>query len=134
MRVGNGFAAALVVAAVGTIAPGCEGDTEAFGRICAAPFGGGTACVPAEKGPATAWQQAEAEGEPPIEMWVERPEEMTLDDLVKSEQNLTRWFATVDEVIEYVRDTQRNAESYKLTLEGRLGMSLRSPTISRRPR
>jgi hypothetical protein len=58
-------------------------------------------------------------------MWVEPPAEMTLDDLVRSGQSLNRWFATIDKVIEYVRDTQRSAESYKLTLDGRLNIWLR---------
>jgi hypothetical protein len=123
---GNGYAAALVVAVAGTFVPGCEGDKEAFGRICAAPFGGGTSCVPAKEGPASAWQEAEAQGELPIEMWVEPPEEMTLDELVTSGENLNRWFATIDKVIEYLRDTEGSAESYKWSMEARLGLWLKS--------
>lgn len=124
MRTANGWAAALVVAAGGTFVPGCsssDGD-EPFGRICAAPLGGEAHCE--ESGPATAWMKAASRGSPPIEMWVERPEGMTNDDLVTSEDNLKRWIATVDTVITYVRDTQRNAESYKETMAGRLGTSL----------
>jgi hypothetical protein len=34
MRMGNSLAAAFIVAVVGTIVPGCEGDEEPFGRIC----------------------------------------------------------------------------------------------------
>jgi hypothetical protein len=58
-------------------------------------------------------------------MWAERPAEMTLDELVKSDLNLKRWFEQVDKVIKYVRDTRRNAESYKVTMEGRLGVLLK---------
>jgi hypothetical protein len=128
MRVGNCWAAALVVAVGGTFVPGCgssEGDYEPFGRICAAPYGGGTYCVPAKEGPASAWREAEAEGSPPpIEMWADLPAEMTRDDLVKSEQNLLRWFATIDKVVEYVRDERRDAESYKWSMQGHLGIML----------
>src|SRR5687767_8374745 len=102
MRVGNCWAAALVVAVGGTFVPGCgssEAGYEPFGEICAAPYGGGTHCVPAEEGPASAWSKAESEEwPPPIEMWVALPKDMTRDDLVKSEQDLKRWFATIDKV------------------------------------
>jgi hypothetical protein len=57
-------------------------------------------------------------------MWVERPKEMTLDDLVRSEDNLKRWFATIDKVVEYVRDERRDAESYKWSMQGHLGILL----------
>lgn len=124
MRVGSGFTAALVVAAMGTFVPGCSEGPKPFGRICAAPWGGGTSCVPAEEGPESAWQKAITGWEPPIEMWAERPKEMTLDELVMSEQNLTRWFATTDKAIEYVRDTQRNADSFKVTLDGHVRILL----------
>jgi hypothetical protein len=59
-----------------------------------------------------------------MEMWVEPPEEMTRDDLVKSEQNLKRWFATTDKVVEYVRDEKRDAESYKWSMQAHIGIML----------
>jgi hypothetical protein len=81
--------------------------------------------VPAEEGPASAWDEAMASGSLPVAMWVEPSGGMTLDDLVSSVNNLGRWFATIDKVIEYVRDTQGNAESYKVTMDGKLGALLR---------
>jgi hypothetical protein len=81
--------------------------------------------VPAEEGPASAWDEAMASGSLPVAMWVEPSGGMTLDDLVSSGNNLGRWFATIDKVIEYVRDTQGNAESYKVTMDGKLGALLR---------
>jgi hypothetical protein len=128
MRVGNGLAAALVVGAAGTFVPGClsSGSTyEPFGRICAVAAGGEDVCVPAEEGPASAWTEAMATGSLPVAMWVEPSGGMTLEDVVRSGHNLGRWFATIDKVVEYVRDTERNAESYKVTLDGKLGALLR---------
>jgi hypothetical protein len=128
MRVGNGFCAALVVAAAGTFVPGClsSGDTYVpFGRICAVAGGGEEVCVPAEEGPASAWSEAMETGSLPVAMWVEPSGGMTLEDVVRSGDNLGRWFATIDKVIAYVRDTKGNAESYKVTMEGKLGAWLR---------
>ncbi|HZF48222.1 MAG TPA: hypothetical protein VE093_06215 [Polyangiaceae bacterium] len=128
MRMGNGLAAALVVAAAGTFVPGClsSGSTyQPFGRICAVAAGGEEVCVPAEEGPASAWSEAMATGSLPVAMWVEPSGGMTLEDVVRSGDNLGRWFATIDKVIAYVRDTKGNAESYKVTMEGKLGAWLR---------
>ncbi|HZF51380.1 MAG TPA: hypothetical protein VE093_22140, partial [Polyangiaceae bacterium] len=128
MRMGNGLSAALVVAAAGTLVPGClsSGDTYVpFGRICAVAGGGVEVCVPAEEGPASAWSEAMATGSLPVAMWVEPSGGMTLDDVVRSVDNLDRWFATIDKVLAYVRDTERSAESYKVTMEGKLGAWLR---------
>jgi hypothetical protein len=106
--------------------PGClwSGDPSK-GRICAAPAEGGEHCVPATYDPAGAWEKADAHGKLPIQMWAERPEEMTLDELVKSRDNLNRWLADVDKALGYVRETQRNAESYRASLDGKLGIRMR---------
>ncbi len=95
------------------------------GRICASPAEGGEFCVPANYDPAVAWDKASAHGGLPIQMWAERPEEMTFDELVGSRDNLNRWLADVDKALRYVRDTQRNAESYRASLDGTLGARLR---------
>ena len=143
MRMGNGFTAALVVVAAGTFVPGClsSGDTYVpFGRICAVAGGGEEVCVPAEEGPASAWSEAMATGSLPVAMWVEPSGGMTLEDVVRSGDNLGRWFATIDKVIAYVRDTKGNAESYKVTMEaswahgsGRPGIAKKSSSRRRRP-
>ena len=46
--------------------------------------------------------------------------------LLRSGENLNRWFATIDKVIEYLRDTEGSAESYKWSMEARLGLWLKS--------
>ncbi|MCK6587126.1 MAG: hypothetical protein HUU21_24275 [Polyangiaceae bacterium] len=51
--------------------------------------------------------------------------------LIKSAQNLEKWFAMTDKVVEYVRDTQRNAESYRLTLGGHVRILLENADPSR---
>lgn len=120
---GNGVAAALVVAAVGGFVPAClwSGSDAEFGKICAEADGGEAECVPAEEGPAEAWSRAKAHGSLPIQMWVEQPDSMSLDQLVTSQANMNTWFETIDSVLKYVRGTEGDAESYRATLGGKLG-------------
>jgi hypothetical protein len=50
---------------------------------------------------------------------------MTLDELVESRDHLKAWFADIDKVLSYVRDTKQSAESYKASLDGNLGALLK---------
>ena len=89
---------------------------DSLGSFCAAPANGQEHCVSSDRSPADAWNRAAAEGELPIAMWAKWPSGMTVDELVKSPARLKAWFADTDKVLSYVRDTQRNAESYKASL------------------
>jgi hypothetical protein len=126
MRRPDLFAAALLVAAAGTSVPGCSfPDAQSLGRFCASPAEGGEFCVSSFDDPSSAWTKAAEHGSLPIQMWAEYPQAITLDHLVKSRDDLDRWFADVDRVVTYVRDTQGSAESYKASMEGKLGGLLR---------
>jgi molecular chaperone GrpE (heat shock protein) len=118
---GNGFCVvAFAATAMGIVLPGCLwSEDESIGRICASPAQGGEYCVPATWDPASVWADAEKNGSLPIQMWAEWPKETTLDELVKDPDKLHRWFADIDKVTKYVRDTQGSAESYRASLDGR---------------
>jgi hypothetical protein len=77
-----------------------------------------------DQDPADAWQKAERHGPMPIQMWAKWPTDVTLDQLVASRDRLNAWFADIDRVLTYVRDTQKNAESYRASMAGNLGASL----------
>jgi hypothetical protein len=62
-----------------------------------------------------------ADGGVPVEMWAEWPESVTIAQLAESGERLKAWYADVDTVLAYVRDTKRSAESYKASMEGHLG-------------
>ncbi|KYF50988.1 hypothetical protein BE08_39985 [Sorangium cellulosum] len=96
-----------------TVAPA---HAESFGSFCAVPVQGEEHCVSSDRSPADAWNRAAANGELPIAMWAKWPSGMTADDLVKSPARLKAWFTDTEKVLSYVRDTQRNAESYKASL------------------
>ncbi len=61
-------------------------------------------------------------------MWATWPSAVTLDGVVESPDKLDAWFADIDKVVAYLRDTKRNAESYKASLEGNLDSLLRQAT------
>ena len=61
-------------------------------------------------------------------MWAEPLPGVTIDEVVASEERLRDWFTNIDTVLAYVRDTQKNAESYKASMEGNLGMLLKQST------
>jgi hypothetical protein len=98
---------------------------DSVGRFCAAPVNGNAYCVSSSRSPADAWNQAAIHGRLPIEMWAEWPSDVTLDELVGSRERLEAWFADTDKVLSYVRDTQKNAESYKASMAGRLSTLMR---------
>ncbi|WP_437481681.1 hypothetical protein WME75_38810 [Sorangium sp. So ce1014] len=96
-----------------TVAPAYA---ESLGSFCAAPVQGEEHCVSSDRSPADAWNRAAADGELPIAMWAKWPSGLTVDDIAKSPARLRAWLADTDKVLAYVRDTQRNAESYKASL------------------
>ncbi|WP_437810837.1 hypothetical protein [Sorangium sp. So ce1078] len=77
-------------------------------------------CVDASEGPGSAWSKAKARGALPIQMWALGPSGVMLDDLVASEAELRAWFDNIDRAVAYVRDEEKNAESLRATLHGRL--------------
>ncbi len=121
------FAAAAAFA-LGAFAPGCSPKSGPAappdGRLCAASVGGANFCVSSAEGPAAAWDKA-AQGTMPIQMWAEPSGILTFDQLVASTDLLNDWFANIDVVLAYVRDTQKNAESYRASMDGNLGLMLK---------
>lgn len=114
---------ALVVVLLGAIAPGCfpaSDDASKQGSLCAKSAQGSSHCGRSSGGPEGPWKAALADGGLPIEMWAERPDSLTLAQLVENADNLRAWFADIAIALAYVRDTQRSAESYKASMEGRL--------------
>ena len=95
-------------------------DTAAVGTLCAAGATGGQFCAPSTGDPGVLWKQA-AGGGLPIQMWAQWPSNLTIDQLVSSTAALQAWFADMDKVLAYVRDTQKNAESYRATMAGNMG-------------
>ncbi len=51
-------------------------------------------------------------------MWAKRPSEVTLDQLVQSQDKLVDWFGDIDTASSYVRDTKQSAESYRASMAG----------------
>jgi hypothetical protein len=110
---------ALAVAALGASTPGCwQPPLYPLGSFCAAPAAGGEHCVSADQGPAAAWDQAAQAGPLPIQVWAKWPSEVTVDQLVASQDKLAPWFRDIDTASFYVRDTQRSAESYHASMAG----------------
>src|SRR5689334_21292769 len=124
---GKRFCAAALVALLGGLLPGCLWDFtgEDTGQICAISVGGDEHCVSSSDDPAVAWDAAAADGSLPIQMWAKWPEETTIDDLVRSRDKLHRWFDDINKAGAYVRGTKGSAESYRASLDGRLGQLLR---------
>ncbi|WP_437569031.1 hypothetical protein [Sorangium sp. So ce542] len=126
---------AILVAAVASVALGAAGsaclwgrEEHAPGRFCAQSNTSVVEhCVDASEGPGTAWREAEADGELPIQMWAVEPSGAMLDDLAANAAALRAWFDNIDRAVAYVRDEQKNAESLRATLHGRLlGLLLKS--------
>jgi hypothetical protein len=110
---------AIAVLAFGAFAPGCaSAPDESLGSLCAKAEPGEKHCVRANLGPDGPWKDALAGGGLPIQMWATPPDAMTLDELVSSADNLKAWYADIDTVLGYVRDTQQNAESYHASMGG----------------
>lgn len=118
--------AAAGALALGVSASGClwEPSDDSLGRFCAKPTNGDEGdkayCVGANRSPGDAWNLAERHGDLPIEMWAEPPRDVSMRELVASEDMVALWLDHVDKVAVYVRDQERNAESYAATLAGRL--------------
>ena len=115
----------VFVGAFGIAAPGsgCSWfDThENEGRICGSPMEGGDYCMPANSGALAAWNDAMAHGSEPIQMWAEWPETVGVTQLVVNPQLLNAWLDDVQTVLDYLRITRGNAESYHASLSGKLG-------------
>jgi len=110
---------ATAVLVLGVTAPGCaRAPDPSLGSYCASPGEGGEFCVSANQSPAGAWNQAERNGKPPIQMWATWPSTVPLDALIGSTEKLKAWFADTDTAFAYVRDTKQNAESYQASLSG----------------
>jgi hypothetical protein len=58
-------------------------------------------------------------------MWVEWPDNIELKELVTRPDLLNAWLNDIRVVLDYVRVTQNNAESYQASLSGKLGDDLR---------
>jgi hypothetical protein len=58
-------------------------------------------------------------------MWAERPQAVTLDDLVRSRSKLDAWFANIDQVVFYLREDAQSAESFQASMDGRMGALLK---------
>ncbi|XXY46307.1 hypothetical protein WME91_40535 [Sorangium sp. So ce269] len=114
---------AAAAVALGATVAGClwkSGD-ESLGSFCAAPDTGfDEYCVAVSLGPDSAWSKAEANGALPIQMWAQWPSSVQHDEFLASETDLTAWFDNLDEVVSYVRDEEKNAESLRATLAGKL--------------
>jgi len=116
----------LFVGALGVFVPGCfGGNDESEGKICASPVEDGTYCVPSSSGPAGAWNDAKAMGSEPIQMWAVWPDNIELKDVVANPYQLDAWLDDVRTLMDYLRVTQGNAESYHASLAGKLGDDLR---------
>jgi hypothetical protein len=116
--------ATLTFPVLGAFAPGCVPAPDAtLGSFCASPAEGGEYCVSANQSPAGAWNTAALHGGPPIQMWATPPSDVTRDELVASPDKLQAWFADIDTVLSYLRDT-KSAESYQASMAGKLGTLL----------
>ncbi|MBK9262858.1 MAG: hypothetical protein IPM54_24025 [Polyangiaceae bacterium] len=128
MKRTNTWGALGLVVAMGMAVPGCflfgANDEEVRWEVCASPIESRTHCVSASSGPGAAWERAAANGAEPIEMWVERADGTPLDEWVSSPMMVDAYINVVEEVLDYLRVTQRNAESYHASLAGKLGRDL----------
>ena len=119
----------MIAMALGMGVPGCflfgNKDEKSEGRICASPVEGGNHCVSASSGPSEAWNNAALAGTEPIQMWAEWPENVDMGEVVASPFLLNEWLGDVQTVVDYLRITQRNAESYHASLSGKLGNDIR---------
>ncbi|TKC96416.1 hypothetical protein [Polyangium fumosum] len=119
------FFRAVLLAAAGALSSCFPGDDPSLGRFCASPSEGGEYCVSTERSPSSAWAEAKVHGTLPIQMWAEWPEDVTLDELVRSRGKLDAWFADIDEVLFSLRVNAQSAESYRASMDGRMGELLR---------
>jgi hypothetical protein len=127
--------AVLTAVALGALNAACLWTPDdSLGKLCAAPASGEEYCVESDHDPAAAWSQAEAHGAMPIQMWAKWPSRVSLDELVESRDRLTTWFGDFDRVVSYVRDTERNAESTRASLDGNMGVLLREASLRQEER
>jgi hypothetical protein len=125
MRKANFLWGAIIAFSLGASTSGCSAPAPdpSLGSFCAASTDGRQRCVSTNQGPAAAWNQV-SKSMMPIQMWAIRPEGVTLDQLLSDKHRLDLWLDDINTVLTYVRDTQKNAESYKASLEGNLGALL----------
>ena len=92
--------AVLPAVALGALNAGCLWTPDdSIGKLCAAPASGEEYCVESDHDPAAAWNQAEAHGSMPIQMWATWPSSVSLDEIVESRDRLTTWFGDFDRVV-----------------------------------
>jgi hypothetical protein len=110
------------VLGLGVAAPGCQlyRPDPSRGNVCAARTDGQAqgVCVPADQGPAAAWNQAVGDGRGPVQMWATWPNNLTLDSLVRDRNALGAWLSDANAVLSFT--STQNAESYRATLGGKL--------------
>ncbi|MDC3960052.1 hypothetical protein [Polyangium jinanense] len=119
------FFRAALLAATGALSSCFPGDDPSLGQFCASPSEGGEYCTSTKRGPSSAWAEAKAHGTLPIQMWAEWPEDVTREEVIRSRSKLDAWFADIDEVLFYLRVNAQSAESYRASMDGRLGDLLR---------
>ena len=87
------------------------------GQICAQAMSGPPHCIPADTNPSKAWDMAAGSGPLPIKMWAPYTKP-SADAMAEDPKALEEWLALNNKAIAYVRDVQKNAESYHATLGG----------------
>jgi hypothetical protein len=120
MKRTSAWGAVGLVIVMGMAVPGCVGNDEEEGRICASPVEGGEYCVSTSTGPAVAWAKAEANGTEPIQMWAVWPKNVALHEVVSSPARMAAWLDDIQTVMDYLRLTRGNAESYHASMSGKL--------------
>ena len=130
MKRRNALGGIVLVMATGMALPGSgcflfgSEEQEAW-EICASSIDGDAHCVAASNGPNDAWKKVAANGgTEPIQMWVARTDRAEFDEWVSYPGTVDAYLDYTREILDYVRVTQGNAESYRATLAGRLGQDL----------
>ena len=130
MKRRNALGGIVLVMATGMALPGSgcflfgDEEQEAW-EICASSIDGDAHCVAGSDGPNDAWKKVVANGgTEPIQMWVARTDRAEFDEWVSYPGTVDAYLDYTREILDYVRVTQGNAESYRATLAGRLGQDL----------